>query len=560
VGDDKVKIGQPQSTQDTPFLRRNLVWFGALLLAFIAGLLVDGQAWREVIQDLQSAPGRIAQSISPSEAGALPTLRVDMNFSSYNDLLNQREQALQSGVYIPSNQDFVTATIQVNHSTVPVRMRLLEGPADHLVDDDEWSLEIRTRQNQQLLGMQRFYLQDPAANNWLNQWAFARALEREGVLVARYQFVRLVFNGDDWGIYALQEGFDDELLAAQGRPPGVIVRFDADLLWRSIAHFGGNERAAYADPITNLSAADWQYFEVDTFQDAAIASDPDLSAQRDSAIGLLRALQTGQLNASDVFNVEQYGRFLALVDLWGATQGASLVNLHYYYNPISTRLEPIGFNANALDADARLSLAATYDDPVLQTAYVQEALRVSQPEYLEQLRAALEPEFKHLQQTLRLERQVIEPPWDRLRHRQEQIRRSLNPVQPVFAYLGSPTLAMSGTLRVDVGNVLNLPVEIVGFDINGATFLPANHQWLRSESAELLSDSPDKLVLYAFDAAQAPVIRYAHFDIPLAEIHRLDSELDFMQEPDIQVATRILGLPTTHLTSARHGYPDVFIR
>lgn len=560
MGDGKVKIGQPQSTQATPFLRRNGIWLGALLLAFIAGLLIDGQALDEAIQGLQSIPDRIAQSLLPSEAADLPTLAVDMSFRSYNNVLNQREQALTSGVYIPSNQDFVTATIQVNDATVPVRMRLLEGPADHLANGDEWSFEVRTRQNQQLLGMQRFYLQYPVANNWLNQWAFARALEREGILVSRYQFVRLVFNGDNWGIYALQEGFDDELLTAQGRPPGVIVRFDADLLWQSIAHFGGDERAAYADPIANLSAADWQYFEVDTFRDAAITSDPDLSAQKDSAIGLLRALQTGQMNASDVFNVEQYGRFLALIDLWGATQGASLVNLHYYYNPISTRLEPIGFNANALGADARLSLAAAYDDPILQTAYVQEALRISQPEYLEQLRTALEPEFKHLQQALRFERQAIEPPWDELRQRQEQIRRSLNPVQPVFAYLGSPTLAMSGTLRIDVGNVLNLPVEIVGFDINGATFLPANRQWLRDESAELVSASGDKLVLCAFDAARAPVIHYAHFDIPLAEIHRLDSELDFMQEPDIRVATRILGLPTTHLTPARHGYPDVFIR
>jgi hypothetical protein len=555
-----MKIGEQQSAQASSSFKRNLGWLGVLVLVFILGAFAGGQEWQGAIQDLQSVPARVIQLVSPKQAEDLTTLIVDMNFDSYNDLLGQREQALQASVYIPSGQDFVTATIRLNESTVPVRMRLLEGPADRLGDDEKWGFEVRTRQNQQLLDMQRFYLQDPAANNWLNEWAFARALEREDVLAARYRFVRLIFNGDDRGIYALQEGFGSELLAAQGRPEGVIARFDADLLWESIAHFGGDVQVTYDDPVANLSATGFQYFEVDTFRDADIARDADLSAQKDTAIGLLRALQTGQLQASEVFDVERYGRFLALVDLWGATQGASLVNLHYYYNPTSARLEPIGFNANALGSDARLPLATTYDEPALQAAYVRESLRVSQPEYLDELQAELKSELRSVQQAVSAEHQPTEFPWDELRQRQEQMRRSLNPVQPVFAYLGSPTLSMSGTLRIEVANVLNLPVEIVGFDIHGATVLPPNREWLQGESNELFTNQADKTILRAFDTSRAPVIRYARFDIPLVEIQRLDNELDYMQELDVQVITRILGLSTTQMTLARQGYPDIFVK
>ena len=545
-----MKIGQQPAGQSP---NPNLIWIGALALVFIAGLIAGGQEWENVIDELRSIPSRIAQSVAP--ATDLPTLIVDMNFRPYNDVLAQREQALRDGVYIPSDRDFVTATIQLDGSTIPVRMRLLEGPADHLGDDEKWGFEVRTRQNQQLLDMQRFYLSDPAANNWLNEWAFTRALEREGILTARYQFVHLVFNGDDWGIYALQEGFANELLTAQGRPEGVIVRFDADLLWESIAHFQGDAQAAYADPIANLSTTDLQYFEVDAFRDAAIDSDPALSAHRDAAIGLLRALQAGELKASQVFDVEQYGRFLALVDLWGATQATSPVNLHYYYNPDSARLEPIGFNGNALGSDARVSLATAYDDPAIQAAYVREAWRVSQPEYLDQLQSELEGEYESLRKAVG----VGAPPWDELRARQEQMVRSLDPVQPVFAYLGSPALTMSGTIRVAVANVLNLPVEIAGFDIGGATFLPANREWLQGGTGELLLDDTGPTILRALDASQAPVLRYVYFDLPLVEIHRLDSELDFMQEVEIKVATQISGLSTTHLTLARQGYPDILV-
>jgi hypothetical protein len=546
-----MKIGEKKSCR----FGSVLAWLGALALLLVLGLAISGREWAGALGDLRMVWDRLSRPA----ASDLPALVVDMNFASYNGILGQRDRALQDGVYIPSGQDFVTATIRVDGAVAPVRMRLLEGPADHLGEGEKWGFEVRTRQNQQLLGLQRFYLQDPADNNWLGQWAFARALEREGVLAARYRFVHLIFNGDSWGIYALQEGFGGELLTTQGRSEGVIVRFDADLLWRSIAHFGGDAQAAYADPIANLTAADFQYFEVDTFRDADIARNPALSAERERALGMLRALQAGEVAASDVFDVEQYGRFLALVDLWSATEGVSLVNLRYYYNADSDRLEPIGFNANALGSEARLSLATTYGDPSLQAAYAQEALRVSQPEYLDQLRAELEPELLQVQRAVSAERQEVALPWDTLQERQAQIRRSLNPVQPVFAYLGSPELSSEGIVRVYVGNVLNLPVEIVGFDIHGATVLPPNREWLQDESAELLTDFADLAVLRAFDPAQVPVIRYAIFDLPLAEIHRLDSELDFMQPLDVQVITRVLGLSTTQMTLAQEGVPDTFV-
>ena len=549
-----MKIG----TQSPGQSRHFPAWLGVLVLLFVLGLAIGDQEWQLALGDVRAFWNRLFQ---PAAAGpGLPALIVDMSFASYDDLLGQRAQALRDGVYMPSGQDFVTATIRIEGSVVPVRMRLFEGPTEHLGEGEKWGFEVRTRQNQQLLGMQRFYLQDPADNNWLGQWAFARALERAGVLVARYQFVHLVFNGDTWGTYALQEGFGNELLAAQGRPAGVIVRFDAGLLWRSIAHFGGDAQAAYADPVANLSAADLQYLELDAYRDADIAGDPALSAERVQALAMLRALQTGQVTASEVFDVEQYGRFLALVDLWGATKGTSLVNLRYYYSADTGRLEPIGFNANALGTDGRLSLDATYGDPALQAAYAQEALRISQPAYLAQLRAELEPELQRLRQAVASEHESVEPPWDALVVRQEQIRRSLNPVQPVLAYLGPAKESSDGVIRVYVGNVLNLPVEIVGFDVHGATVLPPDREWLQETSTGLLTYAADRMILRAFSPAQAPVVRYARFDIPLAEIHRRDSELDFTQPVDVQVITRIPGLSNTQMTLAQEGVPEPFAR
>lgn len=545
-----MKIGQKKRT--TGDNRFHLVAV-VIALAFIAGVVVgNGQTAAAV---LDAIPALVAPLFSSAPAApSLPVLTIDMDFTAYNTILDQRQTALAEGVFIATENDFVPAEMHLDEETaVPVRMRLLQGPARSLGDNDKWPFDVRTRDNGRLLEMDRFTLQDAASNNWLYQWAFARSLQRAGLLAADYYFVRLIFNGDDRGIYALQEGFGETFLVTHDRPAGVIVEFDAHHLWQSIRHFGGDIDSAYADPITNLAATDFRYFEVDTFRDATLANDPELSAQKDNAIGLLRAFQAGEAEAAAIFDVEKYGQFLALVDFWGANEALALVNLRYYYRPQDGRLEPIGYSGNPLASGDRIDPASIYNDPQLQAAYVQAALRVSEPAYLEQLQADLEAEWQQLQQALVPE--VAQPlPWEALRQRQEAMRRSLNPVQPVFAYLGPPALASQAVIQVDVANILNLPLEIVGFDIGGATFLEADAAWIQGDAVDLLVQNGDgRLILRGREAS--PALRYVRFHLPLVEIQRHDSELDYLQAAEIMVATRIVGRQQPQLTPAREGYP-----
>ena len=155
-----------------------------------------------------------------------------------------------------------------------------------------------------------------------------------------------------------------------------------------------------------------------TLDDRPIAADPERDAQRERAVERLHSLQTGERDAAEVLDVERYGRYLALVDLWGALDGLALTHLKFHYNPATDKLEPISFSANALGSETRISLAAAYGDVRLQEAYVREATRISQAEYLDRLRADLEAEWQ--KQAQALGRQAIEviPPWEPLRQRQ----------------------------------------------------------------------------------------------------------------------------------------------
>lgn len=528
----------------------------ALLIVLAAIVYAGSRIWRELGNLMEADPVSYVQTYLP--APGLPTLTINMAFTENENLLGQRATSLSDGVFLASENDFQSATLQLRQTDgqvqeIPARLRLRQGPAVNLGEGEKWPLDVRTRDGELLFGMRRFTLQDPAENNWLNQWAFSRSLEQAGLLASHTYFANLVLNGETQGIYAIQEGFGEEFLTNQGRVPGVIVEFDADRLWEIIRYYEGDGEAAIADPFLNLTLADYHTFEVDAFRDASLLRDPELAAQRSQAIGLLRSLQEGKIEASDVFDVEKYGEFLALVDLWGATEAVSLVNLRFYYNPESGKLEPIGFNGNPLQGNSRISASNLFDDLEIQRSYLDSVGRVSQPEFIDRLQAELDPEFRELQRALSVE-QDVEPPWDLLRQRQRQMQRSLNPIRPIFAYLGPPS---SEVIQVDVANVFGLPIEVTGFNIGGTSFLKANPDWIQDEDPNLLiDDNAGRIIL---SPQNSPTLRYMRFQIPLVEIERLNSGFVGLSEVDVSVATRLVGLEDVQLTQAQSGYPPALL-
>ena len=497
-----------------------------------------GDTWRHLTESFTRG----------GEQAALDKLIIDMPFENYNNILQQREKGVAEGVVRTAT--FQNGNARLNGQEIPIRLQLRVGVHHHLAENEKWNFEGQTRRDQQLYGFSQFFLSDPADNDWLNEWAFGQALRQEGLLSSRIHFVQLIFNGDERGIYAVQEGFGQELLPNQNREPGVMIGFDPTSLWDSVAYFGGDTVAAFADPVTNLTAVDFRFFEVDSFRE----TDPLLSTQQDRAISLLRQLQRSEMAASEVFDVEKVGTFLALSDLWGATNALSLINLHYYLNPTSGKLEPIGFNTNPLANQERISLANTYNDPHIQTAYAQALQRFSQPDYLAEFQQSIETDWHNLQQSV-AEEVTVTPPWESLAARQLWLQRSLQPVRPIFVNLGSPDLSMEGIIEINIANSSNLPIEILGFDINGETFLDIKREWLIDSGGKtdsgILSD-PDRIVLAAYNPDRA-VVQYVRFHLPLIKIIEQNEAINFNQPVEIRVQTRILGLAQTKFSVAKSG-------
>lgn len=268
----------------------------------------------------------------------LPRLVLNMKFKHIEKIRRKRAQALENQKLVTSKEDFVPAKIQIGGRMVRASIRLKGDLLDHL-RENKWSFRVHVRRGDHIFGMRRLSLQHPNTRAFHNEILFLETLRHLDLLAPRYFFVDVILNGSNLGIMALEEHFSKELLESQHRREGVIVRYDEANVW-----------AAY-DPETNPSGyksiyTDFRNARVDAFRSSKIAKSPTLSKANDASVGLLRGFAEQSLAASEVFDVESMGRFLAAVELWGARHALFWNNMRFYVNPITMKLEPIGFDAS----------------------------------------------------------------------------------------------------------------------------------------------------------------------------------------------------------------------
>jgi hypothetical protein len=96
---------------------------------------------------------------------------------------------------------------------------------DHL-QDKKWSFRVKTKKGDAFMGMKRFSLQHPGTRNYVHEWIYHRMMEEEGIMSLRYFFLNVRVNNEDWGIYALEEHFTEEMVENNARMKGPVVRYN----------------------------------------------------------------------------------------------------------------------------------------------------------------------------------------------------------------------------------------------------------------------------------------------------------------------------------------------
>ncbi|MEI4550971.1 hypothetical protein [Pseudoalteromonas spongiae] len=254
----------------------------------------------------------------------LPLIKVDIKYQDWLKLENDRRTAFERGM-IPELRSQVPATIVYGKERHTAKVRLQGDMLDHVNKQIRWSLKVELKKKQALFESRKFALVAPSVrvNQGPNLFAKSLALSNFDIVSPKNIPVRLIVNGADWGVMLFEQSFSQDLLAVNNRTEGLITRLDL------------------VSQTTDENGKVIRTLKPRVLQRKTILANQALANQRQIALSLLDDFLTGKRPASDVFDAQRMGQYLAMVDLWGAWHALTWNNWRWYYNPHIAKLEPI---------------------------------------------------------------------------------------------------------------------------------------------------------------------------------------------------------------------------
>lgn len=539
-----------------------LMWFaagsalvaGILIAGVIAGgiLYRDGLRPRNVVAKLREYTVDQIRGVNAHlTAPAVSKIRLDIAFEDFEKISAKRDEALTGGYLFSSDDDLVPATVFLDEQPLDARVRLKGDLIDHLLTD-KWSFRVELQGDDRAWGMRRFSLQHPGTRHFNFEQGFLENLRYEGVLAPRYEFVDVTVNGSFWGVYAFEEFFGKEMLESQGRRAGVIFGFDEQYFWEhvSVPPTGLTAFELLKDNYLSSNAA------INVFDQGRVSEDPELSAQADRAIQMIRLFQEGELDATEVFDVDRMATFLALSELWQVRHSLVANNLRFYYNPVSGLIEPIGFDAQPEpvlvkaiagfnDVPHQPLIGTILEHPVFLAAFVRELDRVLQPGYIDEMNGAFGEKISDSILALRREFPEVVSVWPVVKERQAWLRKVMNPSVAGVGY-ARIDVADSGpnVLRIDVANSLAVRVVITSVD-----FIPIDESTGEVADEARLLDSMavgNYPTLPSRQTVDAP-LEFREFSFPIS----VENATQILSGAQLRVWGKIVGQDTERIIPVR---------
>ncbi len=371
-----------------------------------------------------------------------------------------RQSALKKGVLLTGPQDFVSGRIRSGEASVRAKLRLKGDWTDHL-HSDQWSFRIRLKRGEALFGLREFSIQHPGTREYLNEWFYHAALERENVLSPRYGFVEVTLNGRELGVYAFEEHFEKRLVESARRREGPILKFSEDDLWEERArlypHFEPSVWGANPEILAPIEA----------FKSSSTLQSPVLREAFVKASALLQGFRSGSVKAEDAFDLERFASFLAVSNLLGANHALIWHNLWFYFDPVSGRMEPIAYDGDAgKTIGLRLKGPAfgrfwerMFESSLFVAAYVKKLEEVSKPEYLKSLLAETEETRNDNLRILHRDFPEVDFEGSVFETNRRRLAAAVDPARSVHVYFQG---ASNGVISLKAANIQGLPVEILG--------------------------------------------------------------------------------------------------
>ena len=265
----------------------------------------------------------------------IPNLNIFIDTIQMNKLELIREQAFDKEILETTDDSWVKAMIFTEDDIFKSEMRLKGDLLDHL-KGKKWSFRIKLKKQASWLGMRTFSIQNPKSRYFIAEWLAHQIMRQEGLLTPKYGFIPVALNGESLGLYAYEEHFEKQLVESQNRREGPILKFTEESFW-VLMKVKNVEDTLYEMPVYEACA-------IKPFKEKKTFEAPNLTDQFLIAQNLLYQYKWCLAKPSEIFDIDKVAKLYAMVDVTKMYHATRWHNQRFYYNPIISKIEIIGYD------------------------------------------------------------------------------------------------------------------------------------------------------------------------------------------------------------------------
>ena len=265
-------------------------------------------------------------------------VNIDLKFKEFQIIADNRERNIKDGHGLYTQDDWAKGRIGFSNidKNFKAKFRLKGTMSDNWKDENgKWSYRVKLKGEGGYDGLREFSLFRPSVGSGVLEWLFQKIAEREGVLGLNTKLVELTLNGNNLGYYYLQEHYSKSLIEKNNRREGPIVGYKKERLVESW-HF---------DPNTLLEVNGLMISDIDISGNYNKLKDNQKELYN-YAISGLEDLRSGKRKPSDILDVDMMAKLLAIRAIIASSE-LDWKDVKFYYNPLSSKLEPIAREAHA---------------------------------------------------------------------------------------------------------------------------------------------------------------------------------------------------------------------
>jgi hypothetical protein len=357
-------------------------------------------------------------------------LYLDVKFDGIQLLNYARESALSRGIITDEEQEVtVNAKLTIGTEMYKVKLSPTGQNLDMVGSINKRAYKVKVLEGKKIYGMKEFKLLPPISRHHIVEWVGHALENKEGLISLRYFFVEVTLNGDDLGVYAIEEHFNKELLENRNAREGIIFSTKQD--------------------------------RIKIFNEKKISEDINNQNHIRLLQSALQGVKNNEIEIDRIFDLEKFAAQFAIIDVMSGYHAIAPQNSFYYFNPITNLIEPITreynslrysegqphFNGLMIDffqgkADGWAFTNKLFQNKDFTTQYLIQLLKLSDKKYLDEF-------FEDVDEDLSVQKKILyrdEPfykfPKEYMYERQKQIIKWLNRDLNIIANIDEDNLAL----------------------------------------------------------------------------------------------------------------------